>query len=492
MHDSGPRVYFSIPVVAVGAALRLPGRLVAPHHWLPSTVPVADTFTYILTDNGTTNGISEPKSSRGTVTVTVTPVNDAPTAVNDSYTMDEDTVLTRAAFNGVRANDTDPEGSQLTASRISGPTATGSTNGGTLALGVDGSFTYTPPANYFGTVTFTYRVNDGQLNSNNATVTITVNNVNEPPVAVADTATTSAGRAIILNVLANDTDSDGTLDPTTVNIVSSPANGTAVAGADGRVTFTSSGTFQGVTTFQYTVRDNNGAISNAATVTVTVGPPLPAYQNTTNRLDVNNDTFVTPIDALFVINYLNSVPGGILPPAGSTPPPLFWDVDGNNVVTALDALLVVNRLNTGSGEGEADYRSVESTAATSASAGQPTLGLVVGSTDSANSTDSTDSTVASLVIRSGLTSLASEAEFDAGSTLVVPTASASSRANSASTAARRLAAATHSLADPAGDAWSAIADELASDLSSDLAGTASGSSEDEDAADAALADLFGG
>jgi hypothetical protein len=55
-----------------------------------------------------------------------------------------------------------------------------------------------------------------------------------------------------------------------------------------------------------------------------------------------------------------------------------------------------------------------------------------------------------------------------------------------------LAAATHSLADPAGDAWSAIADELASDLSSDLAGTASGSSEDEDAADAALADLFGG
>ncbi|MEY4178124.1 MAG: hypothetical protein RLY70_1698, partial [Planctomycetota bacterium] len=457
-----------------------------------STVPVADTFTYILTDNGTTNGISEPKSSRGTVTVTVTPVNDAPTAVNDSYTMDEDTVLTRAAFNGVRANDTDPEGSQLTVSRISGPTATGSTNGGTLALGVDGSFTYTPPANYFGTVTFTYRVNDGQLNSNNATVTITVNNVNEPPVAVADTATTSAGRAIILNVLANDTDSDGTLDPTTVNIVSSPANGTAVAGADGRVTFTSSGTFQGVTTFQYTVRDNNGAISNAATVTVTVGPPLPAYQNTTNRLDVNNDTFVTPIDALFVINYLNSVPGGILPPAGSTPPPLFWDVDGNNVVTALDALLVVNRLNTGSGEGEADYRSVESTAATSASAGQPTLGLVVGSTDSANSTDSTDSTVASLVIRSGLTSLASEAEFDAGSTLVVPTASASNRANSASTAARRLAAATHSLADPAGDAWSAIADELASDLSSDLAGTASGSSEDEDAADAALADLFGG
>ena len=458
-----------------------------------STVPVADTFTYIITDNGTTNGISEPKSSRGTVTVTVTPVNDAPTAVNDSYTMDEDTVLTRAAFNGVRANDTDPEGGTLSVSRISGPTATGSTNGGTLTLGVDGSFTYTPPVNYFGTVTFTYRVNDGQLNSNTATVTITVNNVNEPPVAVADSATTSAGRAIVINVLANDTDVDGTLNVASVNIASNPANGTAVPGADGRVTYTPSGTFQGVDTFQYTVRDNTGAISNAATVTITVGPALPAYQNTPNRLDVNNDTFVTPIDALFVINYLNTVPGGSLPPVGSTPPATFWDVNGNNIVDPQDALLVINRLNTSSGEGEL-ANEFATTAPTVEAAAVPAVLAAPAVPTLGSPTVAAPADFAPLVVHSGLASTLSNfdsANLDGEPAFALPTASGASGSPLTSAATRRTAGTKASLADPAGDAWTSIADELASELSSDVANASSGSSNSEDAADAALADLFG-
>jgi len=278
-----------------------------------------------------------------------------------------------------------------------------------------------------------------------------------------------------------------------VNIASNPANGTAVADANGRVTYTPSSSFQGVNTFQYTVRDNTGAISNAATVTITVGPALPAYQNTPNRLDVNNDTFVTPIDALFVINYLNSVPGGALPPVGSTPPAIFWDVNGNNIVDPQDALLVINRLNSASGEGELANQfataapTVEAVAVPAALAAPaaPTLG---------SPTVAAPADFAPLVVHSGLASNLSNfdsANLDGEPAFALPTASGSSGSTLTSAATRRTAGNKAPLADPAGDAWTSIVDELASELSSDVANAASGSSESEDAADAALADLFG-
>ena len=81
-------------------------------------------------------------------------MNDAPVAVNDSYTTDEDTPLTWPAP-GVLGNDTDVDGDPLTAVLVTGPTH------GTLTLNADGSFTYTPAANYNGTDSFTYRANDG-------------------------------------------------------------------------------------------------------------------------------------------------------------------------------------------------------------------------------------------------------------------------------------------------------------------------------------------
>ncbi|MFO0904297.1 MAG: tandem-95 repeat protein [Pirellulales bacterium] len=353
-----------------------------------STVPLQDTFTYIVTDNGTTNGVSEPKSSRGTVTVTISPVNDAPIAVNDSFTMDEDTTLTRAAFNGVRANDTDAEGSPLTVTRVSGPTATGSANGGTLTLGADGSFTYTPPANYFGTVTFTYRVNDGQLNSNIATATITVNNVNEAPVAVANSASTSQGAPVTINVVANDTDSDGTVDASTVAIVSNPNNGAVVVNSNGTVTYTPTGTFQGTDTFQYTVRDNVGAVSNAATVTVTVGAALPKWQNPNLHLDVNADGVVAPLDALILINDINTFGARVLAEPATPAPPPYLDPDGNGSIEPRDVVLVIEFINNGSGEGEG---SVVVDAAASADSTLPWGSLFVDTATSVTPTSSTAS-----------------------------------------------------------------------------------------------------
>ena len=74
-------------------------------------------------------------------------------------------------------NDTDVDGDTLTAVLVSGPAH------GTLTLNADGSFTYTPDANYNGSDSFTYKANDGSADSNVATVSLTVSAVNDAPVA---------------------------------------------------------------------------------------------------------------------------------------------------------------------------------------------------------------------------------------------------------------------------------------------------------------------
>ncbi|MBI4473545.1 MAG: PKD domain-containing protein [Acidobacteria bacterium] len=93
-----------------------------------------------------------------------------PTAVSDSYTTNQDTTLTVGAP-GVMVNDSDPDGEPLTAILVT------TTSNGTLTLNSNGSFTYVPNTGYYGTDTFTYKVNDGSLDSNIATVTITINQV---------------------------------------------------------------------------------------------------------------------------------------------------------------------------------------------------------------------------------------------------------------------------------------------------------------------------
>src|SRR5207249_11632699 len=118
-------------------------------------------------------------SAIATVPITATAPNAPPVAANDSYPTNDDTVLTQSAP-GVLANDTDPDGDTKTAALVAGPSH------GTLTLNANGSFTYTPAANYNGPDSFTYRASDGTLTSNIATVAITVAAVNDAPVAVDD------------------------------------------------------------------------------------------------------------------------------------------------------------------------------------------------------------------------------------------------------------------------------------------------------------------
>src|SRR5207247_522956 len=216
----------------------------------------SDFFTY-QTNDGTSN------SNVATVTLTVTAVNDAPVAIGDGYATSEDTPLTVAAAGRV-ANDTDIDGDALSAVLVSGPA------NGSLTLNADGSFTYSPSANFNGTDSFTYQANDGISNCNVSTVTLSVTEVNDAPLAAADSYSTSEDTPLTVTaagVLANDTDIEG--NPLTAVLVSGPTSGSVTLNANGSFTYTPSANFNGTDSFTY--RANDGAAdSNVATVTLTV------------------------------------------------------------------------------------------------------------------------------------------------------------------------------------------------------------------------------
>ena len=189
----------------------------------------------------------------------------APMAFDDSYIVDEDTALTVPA-SGVLVNDTDADSTTLTAVLVSGPSH------GTLTLNTDGSFSYTPAADYNGTDSFTYRANDGQSNSNVAAVTITINPVNDPPTAVDDSYIVDKDTALTVpasGVLGNDTDADSTT--LTTVLVSGPSHGTLTLNPDGSFSYTPAADYSGTDSFTY--KANDGQVdSGPATVTIDVIP----------------------------------------------------------------------------------------------------------------------------------------------------------------------------------------------------------------------------
>ncbi|MDF0599064.1 Ig-like domain-containing protein, partial [Psychromarinibacter halotolerans] len=220
----------------------------------------SDSFTYLVDDgNGGTD--------TATVSLTVNAVNDDPVATDDSYALNEDVFSGANVAGGVLANDTDADGDPLTVSLVSG------TSNGTLSLNPDGSFTYNPDADFNGTDSFTYLVDDGNGGADTATVTLTVNPVNDDPVATDDSYALNedvfSGANLAGGVLANDTDADG--DPLTVSLVSGTSNGTLNLNPDGSFTYNPDADFNGTDSFTYLVDDGNGG-TDTATVTLTVNP----------------------------------------------------------------------------------------------------------------------------------------------------------------------------------------------------------------------------
>ncbi len=204
-----------------------------------------DTFTYTVSGGDT-----------ATVTVTVTCADDLADAVDDAATVAEDAAATAI---DVLANDTDPEGDAFSVTAVTSPTA----NGGTVVNGTT-NVTYTPATGYCGTDTFTYTITGGDT----ATVTVTVTCDDDEPVAVNDAATVaedSTNNAI--DVLANDTDTDGGAKSVASAVSPTTQGGTVTVPPGGaNVLYTPAANFCGTDTFTYTLTPG----SSSATVTVTV------------------------------------------------------------------------------------------------------------------------------------------------------------------------------------------------------------------------------
>ena len=145
---------------------------------------------------------------------------------------------------------------------------------GTADPGI-GAILYTPDPGFEGVDSFVYSVSNATGLRDSATVTVTViPPPNAPPVANPDQTRTTPETPITISVLSNDFDVDGSLDPSSVVVTTPPTDGATVVASDGIVTYTPDAGFEGEDLFEYTVADDQGAVSDPAAVTVTVGPFL--------------------------------------------------------------------------------------------------------------------------------------------------------------------------------------------------------------------------
>ncbi|QSZ42755.1 tandem-95 repeat protein [Sulfurimonas aquatica] len=243
------------------------------------------TFNYTISDGVTTAVAS--------VSVTVTPVNDAPVAANDISTTSEDTQKTITSAM-LLANDSDVDGDTLSITAVDTPI------NATVVLETNGDITFTPDANFNGVATFNYSVSDGNL-SDTATVSVTVTTTNDAPLATADTATTLEDTPVVITsatLLANDTDADG--DTLTITALSSPVNATVVLESNGDVTVTPNANFNGEATFNYTISD--GVTTAVASVSVTVTPVNDAPVAANDISTTSEDTQKTITSAMLLAN----------------------------------------------------------------------------------------------------------------------------------------------------------------------------------------------
>jgi hypothetical protein len=204
----------------------------------------SDSFSFVVND-----GLTD--SEEATVTIAVVPVNDAPVVETQSVTIVEDTPKS------ITLSGTDIDGDPLTYNIVTQPLH------GSLS-GSAPNVTYTPVANYNGSDSFTFKVNDGTIDSNTATVTITITSVNDAPIADDQDVSTAEDTAKAIVITGSDV--DGNL--LTYSIVTQPIHGT-LSGSVPNVTYTPEANFNGIDSFTFKV--NDGIVdSNIATVTVTV------------------------------------------------------------------------------------------------------------------------------------------------------------------------------------------------------------------------------
>ncbi len=288
---------------------------------------LVDSFAYSLID------AAGFVSNLTTVSLNISGINDAPILELDTPQLNADgpTVIR------VLDNDIDVDGFIVPSTvRITLQPAFGN-----VVVQPDGTLIYTAFATFTGEDIFAYTVDDNLgLRSEESEVTISAN---ASPIAVDDAKLTYLDEATIIDVAANDRDPDGTLNLGSIIIVDQPNRGEAIPQADGTVQYLPDPGFLGRDSFQYRIADTQGRFSNVATVDTQVAASR--LQNPDQFGDVNDDGFVTALDALLIINYLSRSGGpGSIPVVETDRGPNYYDVSGNQQITAADALRVINEI----------------------------------------------------------------------------------------------------------------------------------------------------
>jgi len=268
------------------------------------TLDAGGSFTYTPTANfnGTDSFTYQAKDPAGalsnvaTVTIAITAVNDLPTITDIvNQTVNEDTATAALAFT---IGDVETAATALTVTAASSnltlvPTANILLGG----AGASRTVTVTPAANQSGTATITVTVADADGGIASDSFLLTVNPVNDAPVAGNDAYTTNEDTPLTIaapGVLANDTDVDLNDTRTAVLVAASgPANGSLTLNTDGSFTYTPTLNFNGTDSFKYQAKDAAGALSNIATVTITVKAVNDAPVAANDAYTTNEDTPLT-------------------------------------------------------------------------------------------------------------------------------------------------------------------------------------------------------
>jgi large repetitive protein len=243
-----------------------------------------DTLIYSICDNGT-----PALCDTAIVFIDITPVNDAPVAVNDVVSGPEDNDIT----NTVATNDTDkdPNLNPVSFVTIDNPTH------GTIVMNPNGSYTYTPSTNFNGVDSVHYKVCDTEGVCDTATLIITITPVNDKPLAVDDTNTTAMDSPIGSTVATNDFDIDGNLDPNSFVKIGDVLHGTITINPNGSYNYTPTVGYVGKDSVQYQVCDlGTPSLCDTAWLVINVTPVVIG-----NRQPVATDE-LTVTDANVVVN----------------------------------------------------------------------------------------------------------------------------------------------------------------------------------------------
>ena len=201
-------------------------------------------------------------------------------AMDDMVTTNEETPINIAVMN----NDDLPTSGAFNIQSTTPP------SNGTITVLPDGTIDYTPNADFFGTDTFTYTLADASNRTSTAMVTVTVVNVQDPPVANADSGNTQEDTVLPnIDILANDSDPDN--DMLTVTMAVAP-NGAVVINPDGTIDYTPNPGFNGTDTVTYTISDGNGGFATS-TVLINVAPVADPPTSADNAVTLDEDTSYT-------------------------------------------------------------------------------------------------------------------------------------------------------------------------------------------------------